>query len=95
MKNNYSTYENALYETGLENLKSRRTTLCLNFAKKCLKNEKTEKIFPLNPNYNPTIRKSEKYKVKFANTSRLQYSAIPALQRLLNEDSEHQEKPKV
>ena len=31
-----------------------------------------------------TIRKSEKYEIDFANTERLKKSAIPYMQRLLN-----------
>ena len=54
------------------------------------KKEKTSHMFPLNPEYNPSLRKSEKYQVKFAHHNRLRDSAIPALQRLLNEDSQSQ-----
>ena len=83
---NYTFYEESLGLLGLEKLQSRRKYLCLKFAKKCLENEKMAELFPLNPGYNPNARNSEKYQVNFAHTNRLKYSAIPALQRLLNED---------
>ena len=44
-----------------------------------------EDIFPLKEKHN-NLRITEKYEVKFAHTARLQNSAIPALQRMLNED---------
>ena len=87
LKEFYTCYEDSLNITGLEKLKSRRKMLSLKFAKKCLKNEKMASLFPLNPGYNENSRISEKYHVSFARSSRYKYSAIPALQRLLNEDS--------
>ena len=87
LKEKYTNYEESLKITGLENLKSRRKSLCLTFAKKCLNNPKMASLFPLNPGYNLNSRKSEKYQVNFAHNNRFRYSAIPALQRLLNEDS--------
>ena len=56
-------------------------------TKWCLNNDKMASLFPLNPRYNENARNSEKYKVNFAHSNRLKYSAIPALQRLLNENS--------
>ena len=80
LKENYTNYNDAMNLLGLENLESRRSSLCLKFAKTCLKNEKTAKMFPLNPYYNPKLRNSEKYDVKFVHNNRLRDSAIPALQ---------------
>ena len=85
LKEDYSSYEESLALVGLEKLEVIRRKLCLTFAKKCLKNEKTANMFPVNPSYSDLTRNSEKYKVNFAHTDRLKYSAIPALQRLLNE----------
>ena len=57
----------------------------LKFALKCLKSEKTSKMFPVNP---PRItRAKERYKVPFANTERLKNSAIPTMARLLNNNT--------
>ena len=42
----YLNFENAVNILELETLADRRKTLCLEFAKKCLKNEKLKKSFP-------------------------------------------------
>ena len=41
----YKNYQNALNMLGLESLHSRREYLCLQFAKKCLKNKKWNHFF--------------------------------------------------
>ena len=42
--------------------------------------------FPLNKKSHPMdIRKHEKFRVQFSNTERLRNSAIPYMQRLLNQ----------
>ena len=83
LKDSYETDVNALRLTGLETLAARRTKLCLNFARKCLKNEKTVKMFPLN-DLNVNTRNPETYHVTPAKTDRLAKSAKPYMQRLLN-----------
>ena len=81
---NYKTYKHALIMTGLETLEDRREMLCLRFANNCLKSEKTKNMFPLNEKtYMPT-RQREKFTVNKANTERYKNSAIPYMQRLLN-----------
>ena len=57
--------------------------LCLNFAKKCIRFEKTKAMFPLNHTQVDT-RNHEIYKVTSAKTDRFAKSAIPYMQRLLN-----------
>ena len=94
LRDNYNTYESALKETKLQSLSDRREMLCLNFAKKCLKNEHTQNLFPLNPKHNcsmdrlPTHAKffHEKYQVRFANTDRFRKSPVIYMQHLLNQD---------
>ena len=88
LKEDYENYDNALDFTGLEKLSIRRKGLCLRFAKKCLKNDKTAGMFPLNPCYDSRQRNSEKFQVKFAHNNRLKFSAVPALQRMLNNDAQ-------
>ena len=83
LKQRYDSYQSALKLCSLDSLKARRTQLCLNFAKKCTKYEKTKDIFPLNP-VDSSTRGREKYQVTFAHTDRLANSAIPYMQRLLN-----------
>ena len=80
---NYISYENSLQLTGLETLYSRRKKLSLNFAKKCVKNEATQWLFPQN-RISLNTRHPEKYKVTKARTERLVNSAVPYMQRLLN-----------
>ena len=79
----YVDYENALNLTQLKTLRKRRTDLCLNFARKCVKNPKTSDMLPLKKKVKNT-RTHEKYYVQPARTDRLKYSTIPYLQRLLN-----------
>ena len=80
----YEDYESALKTCGLDTLELRRTKLCLNFAQKCLKNKRTENIFPINKKTVNT-RQHEKFYVTPAFTDRVANSAIPYLQRLLNQ----------
>ena len=86
LKDRYESYENALSTCSILCLKDRRKALSLSFAKKCIKNEQTSKIFPLNRAYYNT-RNTERYVVTKAKTSRLSKSAIPYMQKLLNENS--------
>ena len=79
----YQTYENSLFITGLKSLKDRRTQLSLNFALKCTKNERSQDMFPLKPSCVNT-RNPELFKVSQSRTSRLFKSAIPSMQRQLN-----------
>ena len=41
---NFDNYEDALVRVNLESLKSRREELCLKFANKCIKDEKTKNM---------------------------------------------------
>ena len=70
----------------LESLYDRRELLCLKFAKKCTKSSQVKDMFPINPMLNMKMRHPEKYKVNMARTDRLKDSAIPFMQRLLNQD---------
>ena len=42
----YTSYNNALKELNIDSLQDRRESLCLKFAKKCLKVNKLRKMFP-------------------------------------------------
>ena len=85
MKDKYDSYEKALVDTKFEKLSVRRERLCLNFAKSSLKHETAKLMFPLNQSDLET-RHREKYHVQPASTTRLAKSALPYLQRLLNDD---------
>jgi hypothetical protein len=88
LQENYLSYSNALDITGIPTLFERRAQLCLKFAKSCLKNEEMRNIFPTNdvPS-NMETRFREKYKVTASRTERLKNSAVPYMQRLLNQDA--------
>ena len=77
-------YEEALKLLNLQNLHSRREILCEKFAQNCIQFEKTKSMFPINNNKLNTRRK-ECFAVKFARTTRLKSSAIPQMQRMLNQ----------
>ena len=80
LKDEYSSYDSALISLDLKRLSERRKDLCTKFAKKCVKQEKSMQMFPVDES-----RHGQKYKVNFAKHSRLLNSAIPQMQRLLNE----------
>ena len=86
LKDSYTSYPEALKLSGLDTLSERRSKLCLNFAKKCTKSEKTSEMFPLNTKVVNT-RNHEQFNVTKARTDRLAKSAIPYMQRLLNANS--------
>ena len=84
----YTDYPSALNFLSLQSLKTRREELCLRFAKKCLRQEKTKSMFPLNTNQMQlNLRDNEKFHVQFASTTRLLKSSIPSMQRALNADA--------
>ena len=71
----------------LQSLKERREDLCLKFAKKCLEVPKLQKMFPRSQqNHAMGKRSTESFMVKRGLTERMRRSAIPYMQRLLNED---------
>ena len=81
----YENYTTALNISGIQTLSERRKTLCKKFAKNCIKNEQMSQMFPLNSS-NVSTRFKEKFHVQPAATEKLAKSAIPYMQRLLNED---------
>ena len=81
----YESYEQALEVTGLQTLEDRRRELCKRFAKNCLRNPKTTNMFPRKPSSGHNTRVPEKFVVQKARTDTLRMSAIPYMQRLLNQ----------
>ena len=91
MSRNYESYESALEQLNLKSLSERKTDLHLTFAKRTLQNNKVKHMFPkTQENRSEIRRKTEFYHVNKANTERLQMSAIPQMQHLLNKA--HKEK---
>ena len=85
MGKNYITYQEGLKCLNLETLDDRRKSLCLKFAKGCLKNEKVRNMFPLKKNtHSMERRRIEKYRVERIKTERYKKSAIPYMVSLLN-----------
>ena len=83
IKQEYTSYEYALKSCGLKTLSERRTDLSLRFAKKCTVNPKTTDMFPQTRQERKT-RVTGKFEVTRAKTGRLAKSAIPYMQKLLN-----------
>ena len=82
----YINYSDALEKLNLQTLDERRKALCFKFAKKCLSVEKLKKMFPLNlKSHKMNKRSYERYRVNRSMTERHKSSAIPYMQRLLNE----------
>ena len=83
-RSDYPGYERSLKILNIESLQDRRERLSLNFAKKCLNHEKFSEMFPKNLSKIKS-RGKERYHVNMANTERYKHSAMPFLQRKLNE----------
>ena len=84
----YIGYQQSLAKLGIEKLSERREQLCLNFAKKCLRNQKTAQMFPENlKTHHMKTRIPDRYKVFHAKTERFKNSAIIYMQNLLNQDN--------
>ena len=83
----YNNYEDALEYTGLERLSERRENRCLQFGLKCLLHPVHQRMFPVNPQLdeNQTIRNQEHFVVNRARTDSYRMSAIPYIQRKLNQ----------
>ena len=81
-------YEKALSLCGLKSLFSRREDRTVTFWKKCIKHPSLNNMFPLNnaivvdPNI---VRSRQLYHVNYARTVAYNNSAIPAIQRRLNQ----------
>ena len=60
LNKSFENYELALQKANLETLKKRRENLCLKFSKKCLQNEKTDKLFPLSKKQHIMVKRIEK-----------------------------------
>ena len=87
MGNNYKSYKRSLDFLELDTLQERRAKLSLKFAKRCLRNEKAQKMFPLNyKEHDMGTRNEEKFKVQHAKTSRLKNFAQIYMQNMLNEN---------
>ena len=89
LSDSYVSYSAACEMTGLEKLSDRRSSRCLVFGLKSIKHSQNSCFFPPNPSLNNqlTLREQEPFKVNFARTTQYRNSAIPFIQRSLNEYS--------
>ena len=90
----YSGYDNALEISGLERLSTRREERCLKYGLKSLLHPVHSKMFPVNPhvkNNSHAIRNTEHFKVNWAKSESYRMSAIPYIQRMLNEYVKNQQ----
>ena len=93
MGKNYEGYSDSLKFLNLDSLHERREKGALKFAKKSVMNENFTSFFPKRPEgYIMRTRYSDRYLVNKAHTERYRRSAVPYLQRLLNEDHQSQKK---
>ena len=83
----YTSYSDALGYTGLELLSERREARCLQFGLKCLVHPVHHRMFPANPQLesDSRIRQQEHFVVNKARTESYKLSAIPYIQRKLNQ----------
>ena len=81
----YLSYEEALSKTSLVSLNKRRQDRCIKYALKASRHPDNMQMFPPNIVESPQVtRNREKFHVNFAHTESYRKSAIPSLQRLLN-----------
>ena len=87
MNESYVSYEAACEMTGIQKLSDRRSDRCLDYGIQSLKHYQNSRFFPLNQNVKShmNIRDRQPYHVNFARTSQYKNSAIPYVQRRLNE----------
>ena len=86
----YENYDDALTRVHLDSLYDRREKLCKNFGLKCINSDnlRAKSMFPVKEVIHPMeVRKCEKFEVNYANTGRLTDSAIPYMQRILNNNN--------
>ena len=86
LKNEYTHYEKALDILNLDSLEERRKSSSLRFAIKGKTNPIITELFKHKEKvHDMELRKTEMFNVNTANTERYKKSAIPFVQRLLNE----------
>ena len=85
MGERFKNYSKSLNYLDLEDLNTRRERLCLNFALRTMKQERFKNMFkPEQTKHNMKTRNKNKVEVQFASKERLKRSAIPHMQRLIN-----------
>ena len=89
MGTKFLSYKEGLRTLNIQSLDTRRTNLCLRFAKNCLKNEKMKDLFPVKKYaLKMKIRRQKKFRTKKYRTARMKKSSLPYMRALLNEENE-------
>ena len=88
MGSRYISYEESVLYLDLENLRDRRTQLCLNFALKCSNSGKFKHLFELVPLDDHNIRHRRTFLEPQCTTERYRNSPLVYLTRLLNQHLE-------
>ena len=94
---NYTGYDDALEYCGLDSLSVRREKKCLNFGLKSLLHPIHSEMFPVNQQTltnQDRNRDSEHFRVNWAKSDSYKSSAIPYIQRILNEYVRNQQRNK-
>ena len=87
----YESYTETLKELEMKRLSERRDWICLKFAKTSLRLENFKRLFPKQKNkHEMETRQHERYHVKRSYGKRYAVSAIPSMQRLLNQENKKQ-----
>ena len=89
MGTKFLSYKEGLRTLNIQSLDTRRTNLCLRFAKNCLKNDKMKHLFPVKKYaLKMKIRRLKKFRTKKYRTARMKKSSLPYMRALLNEENE-------
>ena len=92
MGSDFTDYQHALSELKITNLSERRRELSKKFALKIANNPKMQYMLPLRNEMRENIRRhTDKYIIQHANTHRLQASAIPYMQKQLNQHNKEEQ----
>ena len=89
MGTKFLSYKEGLRILNIQSLDTRRTNLCLRFAKNCLKNEKMKDLFPVKKYaLKMKIRRQNQFRTKKYRTAKMTKSSLPYMRALLNEENE-------
>ena len=87
LESSYESYENALVQMNMDTFDKRREKLCMKFAKNCLRHDKLRSMFSVNSTSHAMKKRcTDKFKVNKASTNRYKFSAIPYMQRIMNQN---------
>ena len=89
----YINYDESLKVLSIEKLSTRRDARCLKFGLKSLTHPVHSALFPVNPQVNQhNTANKEHFHVNWARTESYRMTAVPYIQRMLNEYVKDQRK---